>query len=127
MDDLRNLTLRWDKAAGMFRYKHLSLFYRTRDGEAAVFAFDTKTMKYIEIDTVDDLSDHQRFVLYRPEFDTEWFMLLFGACIPKLLEELNKNITYMFLKPIMCFTLSITLPQELVEEMLANGELPWLD
>ena len=127
MDDLRTVTMEWDKAAGTFKYKYPLLFYRTYDEGAAVFAFDAKALKYIEVDAVDDLSDRRRFALYQPEFDKERFMRLFGTCIPQLLEGLNKNIAYMFLEPIMAFNVCITLPQELVEEMLANGELPWLD
>lgn len=127
MDDLITVTLEWDKSTGMFKYKFPLRFYRTYDEGVAVFAFDTKRMKYIKAGAADDLSDCQRFALYQPEFDIERFMRLFGTCIPQLLEELNKDITYMLLEPIMAFNVCITLPQELVEEMLANGELPWLD
>lgn len=127
MDDLRTVTMEWDKAAGTFKYKYPLLFYRTYDEGAAVFAFDAKALKYIEVDAADDLSDCQRFALYQPEFDTERFMRLFGASIPQLLDELNRDITYMFLEPIMAFNVCTALPQELVEEMLANGDLPWLD
>lgn len=127
MDDLITVTLEWNKTAGTFKYKFPLRFYRTYDEGAAVFAFDTKRMKYIKVGAADDLSDCQRFALYQPEFDIERFMRLFGTCIPQLLEELSKDITYMFLEPIMAFNVCITLPQELVEEMLANGELSWLD
>ena len=127
MDDLKAVTLEWDKTVGIFKYKFNLYFYRTYDEEAAVYAFDAKKTKYIEADTADDLSDRRRFALYQPEFDTERLMQLFGAYIPQLLEELNMDITYMFLSPIMGFKLSIAMPQGLVEEMLANKELPWLD
>ena len=127
MDDLRTTILEWDKAAGTFKYKYPLLFYQTYDEGAAVFAFDAKTMQYIEVDAADDLSDCRRFALYQPEFDSERFMRLFGRCIPQLLEELNKDISYMLLQPVMGFAVSFTLPQELVEKMLANGDLPWLD
>ena len=122
MDDLRTATLEWNTEAGTFKYKYPFMFYRTYDEGAAVLAFDAKTAKYIEVDAADDLSDCRRFALYRPEFDTEQFVRLFGTFI----EELNKDY-YMLLEPVIWFAASFTLPQELVEEMLANGELPWLD
>lgn len=127
MDDLRTVTLEWNKTAGTFKYQYPLLFHRSYDEGAAVFAFDAKALKYIEVNAADDLSDCRRFALYQPEFDTERFMVLFGVCIPQLLDELNRDITYMLLKPIMSFNVCITMPQELAEEMLANGELPWLD
>ncbi len=126
MDDLRTVTLEWDKTAGKVKYKYPFMFYRTYDEGAAVLAFDAKTAKYIEVDAADDLSDCRRFALYRPEFDTEQFVRLFGTCMPQFIEELNKDY-YMLLEPVIWFAASFTLPQELVEEMLANGELPWLD
>lgn len=127
MDDLRSVTLEWDKVAGTVKYKYPLLFYRTYDEEVAVFAFDAKTMKYIEVDAVDNLSDCQRFALYQPEFDTERFMRLLGMSLSQLIDELNDDITYMLLKPVMGFTVCFTFPQELVEKMLANGDLPWLN
>ncbi len=126
MDDLRTATLEWNTEAGTFKYKYPFMFYRTYDEGAAVLAFDAKTAKYIEVDAADDLSDCRRFALYRPEFDTEQFVRLFGTCMPQFIEELNKDY-YMLLEPVIWFAASFTLPQELVEEMLANGELPWLD
>lgn len=127
MDDLRTVTLEWDKAAGKVKYKYPILFYRTYDEGAAVFAFDAKTMKYIEVDAADDLSDCRRFALYQPEFDTERFMQIFGASIPQFVDVLNEDITDMLLEPVIGVLVCIEMPQELAEELLANGELPWLD
>lgn len=127
MDDLRTVTLEWDKAAGKVKYKYPILFYRTYDEGAAVFAFDAKTMKYIEVDAADDLSDCRRFALYQPEFDTERFMQIFGASIPQFVDVLNEDITNMLLKPVIGVLVCFEMPQELAEEQLANGELPWLD
>lgn len=127
MDDLRTVSLEWDKAAGKVKYKYPILFYRTYDEGAAVFAFDAKTMKYMEVDAADDLSDCRRFALYQPEFDTERFIRIFGASIPQFLYTLNEDITNMLLKPVIGVLVCSEMPQELAEELLANGELPWLD
>ncbi len=125
MDDLRTTTLEWDKAAGKFKYKYPLLFYRTYDEGAAVFAFDAKTMRYIEVDAADDLSDCRRFVLYQPEFDTERFVRIFGASILQFVDTLNEDITNMLLEPVIGVTVCIEMPQELAEELLANGNMPW--
>lgn len=127
MDNLRTVTLEWDKAAGRLKYKYPILFYRTYDEGAAVFAFDAKTMKYIEVNAADDLSDCRRFALYQPEFDTERFVQIFGASIPQFVDVLNEDITNMLLKPVIGVLVCFEMPQELAEEQLANGELPWLD
>lgn len=127
MDDLRTVTIEWDKAAGKVKYKYPILFYRTYDEGAAVFAFDAKTMKYMEVDAADNLSDCRRFALYQPEFDTERFIRIFGASIPQFLYTLNEDITNMLLKSVISVLVCSEIPQELVEKMLANGEFPWLD
>ena len=127
MDDLRTVTLEWDKAAGKVKYKYPILFYRTYDEGAAVFAFDAKIMKYMEVDAADDLSDCRRFALYQPEFDTERFIRIFGASIPQFLYTLNEDVINMLLKPVIGVLVCFEMSQELAEELLANGELPWHD
>ncbi len=126
LDDLRTVTLEWDKAAGKFKFKYPLLFYRTYDEGAAVFAFDAKTLKYIAVDAADDLSDCRRFALYQPEFDTERFIRIFGANIPQFVDTLNEDITYMLLEPVIGVLVCTEMSQEFAEEQLANGEMPWL-